>query len=210
MLIDAAHPLVLGSGSPRRREIVSALGLPFRVLAADIDEALLPGEAPLAYLERIAAEKLASVRARLGDAPHAAILVADTSVVVDGDVLGKPTDRDDAVRLFSRIVGRTHSVYTRYAFGRACEAGVSAARSVETQVQMRAAEPAEIRAYAATGEGLDKAGAYAAQGIGAFFIERIAGSYSNVVGLPACEVLADFRALGLVGSLAFNPVQARV
>lgn len=210
MLIDAAHPLVLGSGSPRRREIVSALGLPFRVLAADIDEALLPGEAPLAYLERIAAEKLAGVRARLGDAPHSAILVADTSVVVDGDVLGKPTDREDAVRLFSRIVGRTHSVYTRYAIGRAGEAGVSAARSVETQVQMRAAEPAEIRAYAATGEGLDKAGAYAAQGIGAFFIERIAGSYSNVVGLPACEVLADFRALGLVGSLAFNPVQARV
>lgn len=209
-MIDAAHPLVLGSGSPRRREIVSALGLPFRVLAADIDEALLPGEAPLAYLERIAAEKLAGVRARLGDAPHSAILVADTSVVVDGDVLGKPTDREDAVRLFSRIVGRTHSVYTRYAIGRAGEAGVSAARSVETQVQMRAAEPAEIRAYAATGEGLDKAGAYAAQGIGAFFIERIAGSYSNVVGLPACEVLADFRALGLVGSLAFNPVQARV
>lgn len=210
MLIDASHPLVLGSGSPRRREIVSALGLPFQVLAADIDEAVLPGEPALAYLERIAAEKLAGVRARLGAAAHAAILVADTSVVVDGDVLGKPSDIADAVRLFSRISGRVHSVYTRYAIGLAGVEGVSVARTVETHVHIRAASVDEIRAYAATGEGLDKAGAYAAQGIGSFFIERVVGSYSNVVGLPACEVLTDLRALGLVGDLAFNPVQARV
>ena len=210
MLIDASHPLVLGSGSPRRREILSALGLPFHVLAADIDEAVRPGEPALRYLERIAAEKLAGVRARLGAAAHAAILVADTSVVVDGDVLGKPSDVEDAARLFSRIAGRVHSVYTRYAIGLVGVPGVSVARTVETHVYIRAASADEIRAYAATGEGLDKAGAYAAQGIGSFFIERVVGSYSNVVGLPACEVLADLRALGLVTSLAFNPVQARV
>jgi len=210
VLIDASHPLVLGSGSPRRREIISALGLPFQVLAADINEDVLAAEAPLAYLERIAAEKLAGVRARLAGAAHAAILVADTSVVIDGDVLGKPADVDDAARLFSRIAGRVHSVYTRYAIGLAGEAGVKVARTVETCVHIRAAEPSEIRAYAATGEGLDKAGAYAAQGIGSFFIERVVGSYSNVVGLPACEVLADLRALGLVGDLAFSAVQARV
>jgi len=185
VLIDASHPLVLGSGSPRRREIVSALGLPFQVLAADIDEAVRPGEPALAYLERIAAEKLAGVR-------------------------GKPSDVEDAARLFSRIAGRVHSVYTRYAIGLAGVEGVSVARTVETHVHIRAAGAEEIRAYAATGEGLDKAGAYAAQGIGSFFIERVVGSYSNVVGLPACEVLADLRALGLVTSLAFNPVQARV
>jgi septum formation protein len=137
-------------------------------------------------------------------------LVADTSVVVDGDVLGKPSDVDDAARLFSRIAGRAHSVYTRYAIGLAGEAGVRVARTVETLVHIRAADAAEIRAYAATGEGLDKAGAYAAQGIGSFFIERVVGSYSNVVGLPACEVLSDLRKLGLVSTLAFNPVQARV
>ena len=210
MLIDESHPLVLGSGSPRRREIVSALGLPFQVLAADIDEAVRPGEPALLYLERIAAEKLAGVRARLGGAAHAAILVADTSVVVDGDVLGKPTDVEDAVRLFTRIVGRVHSVYTRYAIGVAGGSGVSVARTVETHVHIRGAGADEIRAYASTGEGLDKAGAYAAQGIGSFFIERVVGSYSNVVGLPACEVLVDLRALGLVTTLAFNPVQARV
>jgi septum formation protein len=210
VLIDASRPLVLGSGSPRRREILSALGLPFHVLAADIDEAVLPGEPALRYLERIAAEKLAGVRERLGAAAHAAILVADTSVVVDGDVLGKPSDIDDAARLFSRIAGRMHSVYTRYAIGLAGVPGVSVARTVETHVHIRAAGADEIRAYAATGEGLDKAGAYAAQGIGSFFIERVVGSYSNVVGLPACEVLADLRALGLVTSLTFNPGQARV
>jgi septum formation protein len=87
---------------------------------------------------------------------------------------------------------------------------VRLARTVETQVHIRAAEAAEIHAYAATGEGLDKAGAYAAQGIGSFFIERVVGSYSNVVGLPACEVLGDLRALGLVGNHTFSPLQARV
>ena len=207
MLIDAARPLVLGSGSPRRREIISALGLPFHVLAADIDESVRPGEAPLAYMERVASEKLAAVQVRISDAPHAAILVADTSVVIDGDILGKPSDVEDAARLFSRIAGRVHSVYTRYAIG---TADAVVARTVETHVHIRAASPEEIRAYAATGEGLDKAGAYAAQGVGSFFIERVVGSYSNVVGLPACEVLADLRELGLVGTVAFQPVRARV
>jgi nucleoside triphosphate pyrophosphatase len=210
VLIDASHPLVLGSGSPRRREIISALGLPFQVLAADIDESRHAGEPPLEYLERIAAEKLAAVRVRIGDSPHAAILVADTSVVIDGDVLGKPTDVADAAHLFARIAGRVHSVFTRYAIGIWGEAGARAARTIETHVHIRAASADEIRAYAATGEGLDKAGAYAAQGVGSFFIERVDGSYSNVVGLPACEVLADLRQLGLAGDVVFNPVQARV
>lgn len=210
MLIDASRPLVLGSGSPRRREIISALGLPFEVLAADIDEEHRAGETPLAYLDRIAAEKLAAVRERLGVRPHGAILVADTTVVIDGDVLGKPADVDDAAGLFGRIAGRVHSVYTRYAIGLPGESAASRARTVETQVHIRAVDAAEIRAYAATGEGLDKAGAYAAQGIGSFFIERVVGSYSNVVGLPACEVLADLRALGLVDQLAFQSVKARV
>lgn len=209
-MIDASNPLILGSGSPRRREIVTALGLPFQVLAADIDEDLLPGEQPLDYLVRIAQEKLAGVRARLASRPHAAVLVADTSVVIDGDVLGKPSDVEDAVRLFSRIAGRIHTVYTRYAIGLPGEPGARVARTVATQVQMRAADDAEIRAYAATGEGLDKAGAYAAQGVGAFFIERVEGSYSNVIGLPACELLTDLRALGLLDNLSFAHARASV
>lgn len=208
-MIDAANPLILGSGSPRRREIVSALGLPFRVLAADIDEERRPGEPPLEYLERIVSEKLAGVRRRLGGAPHAAVLVADTSVVIDGDVLGKPADEADAARLFSRIAGRVHTVYTRYALGLPGEDSERLARTVATHVTIRAADAAEIRAYAATGEGLDKAGAYAVQGIGAFFIERVEGSYSNVVGLPACELLSDLQALGLGTGVAFARSEAR-
>ncbi len=204
MLIDARSPLVLGSGSPRRRELISALKLPFVVLSADIDEAVQPGEAALAYLVRIADEKLRAVRRRLGATPHAAILVADTSVVVDGEVLGKPSDVEDAARLFSRLVGRAHQVFTRYAVGLPGEAAARVARTVQTTVHVRAADDQEIRAYAATGEGLDKAGAYAVQGIGAFFIERLEGSYSNVVGLPACEVLSDLRALGLMPAVAFE------
>jgi septum formation protein len=210
LLIDAEHPLLLGSGSPRRREIVSALGLPFQVLPADIDETRRPAEEPLPYLERITQGKLEGVRALPGATPYAAILVADTSVVIDGDVLGKPSDIDDAARLFSRLAGRVHSVYTRYAIGLAGRADAVTARTVETQVHVRAASAAEIQAYAATGEGLDKAGAYAAQGVGTFFIERIVGSYSNVIGLPACEVLADLRELGLVREVSFRPLQARV
>jgi septum formation protein len=209
-LIDASNPLVLGSGSPRRREIISALGLPFRVLAADIDERVREGELALPYLERIAGEKLRAIRARLGQAAFSAVLVADTSVVVDGEVLGKPSDVADAVRLFTRIAGRAHTVYTRYAIGLPGESEARVARTVATEVHVRAASPVEIQAYAATGEGLDKAGAYAAQGIGSFFIERVVGSYSNVVGLPACEVLGDLRSLGLVDQLAFERVEARV
>jgi septum formation protein len=188
--------------------MVSALGLPFRVLAADIDERLQAGEESLDYLARIAAEKLAAVRARLVDADYAAILVADTSVVVDGDVLGKPSDVADAARIFGRIAGRAHAVLTRYAIGLPGGVEAAAARTVATEVHVRAASQAEIDAYAATGEGLDKAGAYAVQGIGTFFIERVVGSYSNVVGLPACEVLADLRALGLVSSVRFGVVEA--
>jgi septum formation protein len=209
-VIDASNPLILGSGSPRRREIVAALDLPFEVLPADIDEDLRPGEQALDYLVRIAAEKLAGVRARLGSRPHAAVLVADTSVVIDGDVLGKPSDTQDAVRLFSRIAGRVHTVYTRYAIGLPREPGARVERTVATQVQMRSADAAEIRAYAATGEGLDKAGAYAAQGVGAFFIERVEGSYSNVIGLPACELLSDLRSLGLLAELNFARAGTRV
>jgi len=206
MSITAETPLILGSGSPRRREIVSALGLPFRVLAADIDERWLPGEAPLSYLERIVSDKLRAVVARLRELgePHAAVLVADTSVVIDDQVLGKPSDIEDAARLFSQIAGRAHVVYTRYALALAGEWEASIARTVATRVHIRASEPEEVKAYAATGEGLDKAGAYAAQGIGAFFIERVEGSYSNVVGLPACELLADLRALRLVSAVTFG------
>jgi septum formation protein len=191
--------LILGSASPRRREILSSLGIEFRVVPGDVDESRRAGEPPAEYLERIARAKLAGVAARLAEDEGRAILVADTIVVVDGDVLGKPVDREDSRRLLSRIVGRSHEVFTRYALSvRPALAVPAVERTVRSVVTMRAASDDEVRRYVATGEGLDKAGAYAAQGIGAFLIERIDGSFSNVVGLPACELVADLVRSGVI------------
>ncbi len=199
-MISRGTPLILGSASPRRREILSGLGLSIRVEPADIPEQVGAGEGPLEYVARIVAEKLNAVAGRVSD-PYAGVLVADTVVVIDGDVLNKPEGIAGAVGLLERIVGRTHTVYTRYAVSVAGEPAVAAvSRTVATEVTLRSASAQEIARYAASGEGLDKAGAYAAQGLGAFLIERIAGSYSNVVGLPACEVVLDLRALGLLGA----------
>ena len=195
--ISAVFPLVLGSASPRRREILSNLGIAILVLPADIVETVRAGEQPLPYIERIAFEKLAGVAERARDEARAGLLVADTIVVVDGEILGKPTDVADAERLLHKLCGREHTVYTRYAI--AFPDGTPfVARTVESAVRLRAATSAEITGYARTGEGLDKAGAYAIQGIGAFLVESISGSYTNVVGLPACEVVRDLSAAGLL------------
>lgn len=196
--VSTKLPLILGSASPRRREILSGLGLPIVVLPADIDESVRPNEAAAAYLERIVAEKLRAVTSRLGAQPGAAVLVADTSVVIDDDILGKPVDTADAVRLLTRLCGHVHRVHTRYAIGRTNGALV-VARTVTTEVTLRAASALEIERYARSGEGLDKAGAYAAQGKGSFLVERVNGSYTNVVGLPACEVVRDLETHGLLG-----------
>jgi septum formation protein len=198
-MITSETPLVLGSASPRRSEILRGLGVPIRVRPADVEEAVRPAESPLRYIERIVADKLGAVAGKARSEPCAGVLVADTIVVVDGEVLGKPVDTTDAERLLGKLVGRAHTVYTRYAISKYSELGIAAVtRTVESRVTMRAAASAELARYAATGEGLDKAGAYAVQGIGAFLVERIDGSYSNVVGLPACEVVVDLLRVGLL------------
>jgi septum formation protein len=205
--IQRARPLLLGSASPRRSGLLSSLGIPFVVLPADIVEDALPGETPDVYLERIAEAKLRAVQARLTEreaapvaaAELAAILVADTTVVVDEQIVGKPADVEEAVQILSRLVGRHHTVLTRYVVGATGVLGeIYAARTVRTEVKLRVATSDEVRAYAATGEGLDKAGAYAAQGLGAFLVEAVIGSYTNVVGLPVCELIADLGACGLL------------
>jgi septum formation protein len=198
-VIDENTPLLLGSASPRRREILSGLGIPIRVSPADVVEDVWPGEAPLAYLERVVEDKLSAVAARAAAARSAALLVADTTVVLGDRVLGKPRDTREAEELLSQLAGRTHVVYTRYAFRALGSAdGAVYRRTVESKVTLRGASPDELRRYAATGEGLDKAGAYAVQGMGAFLVERIEGSYTNVVGLPACELVQDLLSAGLL------------
>lgn len=192
--------VLLASGSPRRREILDNLGISFEVHVAATDESIAPGEQAATYLERVVRAKLAAVCASEG-APLAkvrAVLVADTSVIDGGTILGKPADVDEAEVMIARLAGRTHEVWTRFAIGESVrEVRVLHEETVITRVTFRALTPARIRAYAESGEGLDKAGAYAVQGRGAGLVARVEGSYTNVVGLPACEVLVALEGLGL-------------
>lgn len=198
--------LVLGSASPRRREILERVGVAHVVVAGSADETVLPDEPARAYLTRIVASKLLAVASALPaelavESP--AILVADTSVVLDGDILGKPTGTDDAVRMLARLSGRTHEVCTRFAIARyrdGARPDVAHAETVVTRVSFREVRVPEIEAYALHGEGADKAGGYAIQGRASGFVARIEGSYTNVVGLPACEVLVALRQIGLLVS----------
>jgi septum formation protein len=195
--ITLANPLVLGSASPRRRDLLSMVRVPFVVRSASADETALPGEPPLDYVERVSRAKLDAVRA--GDLGSATgVLVADTIVVApDGALLGKPRDDEDGLAMITRLAGATHDVSTHFALA-SCnrdEAPVHA-QTVTTRVTFRALVPGEIREYVASGEGRDKAGSYAVQGNAAAFVERIEGSFTNVVGLPVCEVLVALRAIG--------------
>lgn len=191
-------PLVLGSGSPRRRELLARAGVAFEPLPADIDETSRPGERPAELAARLAREKALAVAARVGAHPARLVLGADTIVVVDDDVLGKPDDADHAVRLLSRLVGRTHRVLTAVAVVHSTSRELNSCL-VESRVAMRRADREELRRYVASGESLDKAGGYAAQGEGRRLIERIEGSESNVIGLPLAETLRLLQRAGLPG-----------
>lgn len=189
-MIDEAHPLLLASASPRRRDIVASLQIPVVVRAVEVDERLLGAEDARAYLERVVAAKLRAAGALPEASRTGATLVADTVVVLDGRVLGKPENRDEARRMLGALAGRGHEVLTRLALG-APEQGseVVAARTVETRVWFRPLGAGAIERYVASGEGDDKAGSYAIQGLGAFLVRGIEGSYSNVVGLPSADLV---------------------
>jgi septum formation protein len=183
--------LILASGSPRRHELLSQAGLIFTVAAADINEDLLPNEAAAAYVQRLAEEKAQAVWTlhRSTDTPEDPLIVlgADTCVVCDGQILGKPIDTADARRMLTLLSGRTHAVLT----GVAAVTGGKIVRDVEiTQVTFNQLNDAEIARYISNGEPLDKAGAYAIQGYAARWIPRIEGCYFNVVGLPIARTIA--------------------
>ncbi|PCI48383.1 MAG: septum formation protein Maf [Oceanospirillales bacterium] len=179
--------LILASGSPRRRELLAQIGVRFEVDVADIDEAPEASEVAQAYVERLALEKARVVAARHTDA---VVLGADTSVIIDGEILGKPLDEADAATMLARLAGRTHQVLTAVALVNGERALV---RSVITQVHFRSLSEEEIQCYVATGEPSDKAGSYGIQGFGAVLVDAIEGSYSNVVGLPLTETAAMLK-----------------
>lgn len=186
--------LYLASGSPRRRELLTQIGVPFLTLIAPVDENTLPDESPVAYVERLARAKGHAGLAALADtdAQGAVVLGADTAVVLDGRILGKPAGRDEALATLRALSGRNHEVLTAVALV-SPERVIS--RVVTSQVSFRALSLAEIDAYWASGEPQDKAGCYGIQGLAAVFVSQLQGSYSAVVGLPLCEtasLLAEF------------------
>ena len=182
--------VILASASPRRRDLLTMVGIAHEVIPADVDETYGPEEVPRAHAERLAREKASVLAAR---APDAVIIAADTIVVVDGDVLGKPRDAHEAARMLRRLAGRTHTVFTAVAVARGAKllSGVE-----EVGVTFRPLDDATITSYVATGEPMDKAGAYGIQGYGAAIVERIDGDYFAVMGLAIGRMLALLRELG--------------
>ena len=181
--------LVLASQSPRRRELLGQLGLALEVRPAHADEAVLPGETPRDFVLRVARAK---ARAVAGDV----VLAADTAVVLGAEILGKPVDRADARRMLQALSGTVHEVLTAVVVRRAAPA-LELDAVVATRVRFASLSPAQLDWYVATGEPLDKAGAYAIQGAGGAFVLGVEGSVSNVVGLPVAETAALLRRAGL-------------
>lgn len=184
--------LYLASSSPRRRELLTQIGLPFHIVPASIDETPLAGESAIAYVERLARGKALAGLHFLAQRADVCVLGADTAVVLDGRILGKPVDRADALAMLQALSGREHEVLTAVAVANRdhCEA-----RVVSSRVTFRTVSMEEAERYWETGEPHDKAGGYAIQGLAAVFVSRVEGSYSAVVGLPLCEtaaLLADF------------------
>jgi septum formation protein len=180
--------VILASASPRRRDLLTMIGIQHEVAPADIDETYLPGEDPPKHAERLAREKCAAIAAKY---PDAIVIAADTIVVIDGDVLGKPADASEAARILRRLAGRPHTVFA-VARGARMESGVE-----EVGVTFRALDSATIERYIATKEPMDKAGAYGIQGYGAAIVERIDGDYFAVMGLAIGRMLALLRRIGV-------------
>jgi len=198
------RPIYLASRSPRRRELLRQIGVAFELVplregpgrSADIDETPYAGERADDYVLRVTGDKARAAAGIIAArrVPPRPVLAADTTVVCDDDILGKPAGVDDAVRMLTRLAGRAHRVLTAVAV--AAEDRMEL-RVSESKVWFRALDAAEIRRYVATGECRDKAGAYAVQGLAAAFITRIDGSYSGIMGLPLAETAELLRSFGI-------------
>ena len=184
--------IILASASPRRKELLSQLGLDFTIAIPHVDEKTRQGEHPEDFCRRISMEKAAIISQ---DYPDALIIAADTIVVIDGKILGKPNDNKEALAYLTLLAGRTHEVYTGYTI---LYKGQNRTKVIRTRVHFRAMSKEEILWYIATGEPMDKAGAYAVQGIGSIFVDRLEGSYTNVIGLPLSDLYYDLKGFGIV------------
>lgn len=190
-------PLILASASPRRKTFLEDLGLVFSVEAAHIDERVQNGEDPASFVRRIASEKAASIAAVH---PASWVLAADTVVVIDRTILGKPASGEEAVAMLQRLAGRQHEVWTGFCL-RQGQTTHLVERQIRTAVSFRSFSVEVCRAYVQSGESLDKAGAYGIQGLGGFLVAGIEGSYSNVVGLPLAEVIEEMEKIGIISPI---------
>jgi len=193
--------LVLASASPRRRELLGMIGLRFHVVPSTVEEAAADGETPTEHVRRLALAKARQVSQKF---PDLWVLGADTIVVKDRQFLGKPRNALEAKAMLTKLARATHRVFTAYALVMASRPELERVRDFCSSVHLRDLSSDEIDAYIDTGEPMDKAGAYAIQGIGSAIVDRISGSYTNVVGLPLCEVAQDLRELGIFDFLLSN------
>jgi len=191
--------LILASKSPRRKQLLSQLGFQFECLSADIDESVLAGESAEEYVKRVAIEKAQVVASKLEFSNSVVVLGSDTSVVIDGEILGKPSDKTDFIRMFTMLSGKRHQVITGIAI---VQSNKVSARIVTTDVYFKSLTEQEIENYWLSKEPVDKAGGYGIQGVGAQFVEKIDGCYFSVVGLPLFETTQLLNEFGL-----FTPVQ---
>jgi septum formation protein len=194
MPIFPKQPVILASASPRRKQLLKEVGLKFKTVPAHIAEDYLSGETPRQHVRRLARSKALLVAAKY---PNAWVLGADTIVVIDGQILGKPKNKAQAKKMLQTLSGRTHKVYTGFAITRKTSS-VCRTKIIKSDVRFKNISSPELNWYVAGEEPYDKAGGYAAQGKGASFIKSIGGSFTNVIGLPLCEVLEEMIKLNII------------
>lgn len=194
MTISLSTPFILASASPRREELLRSVGLKFQIIPGHVNEDQLHGESPHAHVKRLSHDKAMVIANKY---PQALVLGADTIVVIDNLILGKPKNKKQAREMLERLSGRKHTVFTGFTIVCA-EAGISKTKIVQSAVQFKKISPEETDWYVNCDEPYDKAGGYAVQGKGAYFIKTIRGSYTNVIGLPLCEVLEEFKKFGAI------------
>ena len=191
MTINLSAPFILASVSPRRQELLSSAGLKFKIIPAHVNEEYLQGESPREHVRRLAQDKATAIARKN---PDAWVLGADTIVVIDGLILGKPKNKKQALEMLTRLSGREHKVFTGFTLAHA-GTNVYKTKVIQSAVRFKQISPEEMDWYVNCDEPYDKAGGYAVQGRGACFIKSIRGSYTNVIGLPLCEVMEELQNL---------------
>jgi septum formation protein len=189
MSITISSPFILASASPRRRELLRSVDLKFKTIPAHVNENYLAGETPRQHVKRLARNKALAIAHQY---PDAWVLGADTIVVIDDLILGKPKNKTQARQMLERLSGRKHEVFTGFSLSRTASR-VTKTKVIRSAVQFKPLSKEEMEWYISCDEPYDKAGGYAVQGKGAYFIKAIRGSYTNVIGLPLCEVLDELK-----------------